>query len=104
MLRKIHLYGCHLGFKKLQIPYQTPNYQILLIYDIYNLNISRILTVDILVFIAAIQTLKNRKAGPSDPAFHRNFILCIALCYGCIPFIASIASSAEIMGLTLNLT
>ena len=46
----------------------------------------------------------KKKAGPSDPAFHRNFILCIALCYGCIPFIASIASSAEIMGLTLNLT
>ena len=35
---------------------QTPNYQILLIYDIYNLNISRFQPLDMLVLIADIQT------------------------------------------------
>jgi len=41
------------GFR-LQIPCHTHNYQISLINNIYNLNISRILPVDILVLIAAI--------------------------------------------------
>jgi len=50
---------------------QTPNYQILWIYDIYNLNISRFQPVDILVFIADTPTGKNRKAGPNDPALIR---------------------------------
>jgi hypothetical protein len=35
------------------VPCQTPNYQILLIYDIYNLNISRFQPLDMLVLIAA---------------------------------------------------
>ena len=74
MLRKIHLYGCHLGFKKLQIPYQTPNYQILLIYDIDNLNISRFQPLDMLVLIAdtcnsATGTGIEDITGISDPAF-----------------------------------
>ena len=38
----------------LQISCQTPNYQILLIYDIYNLNISRFQPLDMLVLIAGI--------------------------------------------------
>ncbi|MBE9542304.1 MAG: hypothetical protein IMF01_08290 [Proteobacteria bacterium] len=54
MSRKIHLCGCHLGFKKIQIPCQTPNYQILLIYDIYNLNISGFQPLDMLVLVADI--------------------------------------------------
>jgi hypothetical protein len=45
---------------KLQIPCQTPNYQILLIYDIYNLNISRFQLPDILVLIAVIATIVPR--------------------------------------------
>jgi hypothetical protein len=46
----------------------------------------------------------KRKQGQVTLHFIRNFILCIALGYDCIPFITSIASSAEIIGLTLNLT
>jgi len=60
MSRKIHLCGCHLGFKKFQIPCQTPNYQILLIYDIYNLNISRFQPLDMLVLIADITAVALR--------------------------------------------
>jgi hypothetical protein len=37
----------------------TPNYQILLIYNIYDLNISRFQPLDILVFKAVISTLKK---------------------------------------------
>ena len=35
----------------------------------YVMNISRFQLPDILVLIAVIQTLKNSKAGPDDPAF-----------------------------------
>jgi len=49
---------CQFNRPKVDIPCQTPNYQILLIYDIYNLNISRFQLSDILVFIADIPTLQ----------------------------------------------
>ena len=42
----------------------TPNYQILLIYDIYNLNISRFQLSDILVFIAGIKGLDKDANQP----------------------------------------
>ena len=54
MSRKIHLCGCHLGFKKLQIPCQTTNYLKLQNNCIYALPISRFQLPDILVFIADI--------------------------------------------------
>jgi len=52
------------GFKPV-ISCQTPNYQILLIYDIYSLNISRFQPLDMLVFIADSTTL-TLKAGLGD--------------------------------------
>ncbi len=54
MSRKIHLCGCHLGFKKLQIPCQTTNYLKLQNNCIYAQPISRFQLSDILVFIADI--------------------------------------------------
>jgi len=44
--------GLDFSNSNLGVSCQTPKYQISLIYNIYNLNISRILPVDILVFIA----------------------------------------------------
>ncbi len=52
MSRKIHLYGCHLGFKKLQIPCQRNNYLKSQNNYMYVLNISRFQLSDILVLIA----------------------------------------------------
>jgi len=65
MSRKIHLCGCHLGFKKFQIPCHKTNYLKSQRKCIYVLNISRILPGDILVFIAD-STTRTLRTGMDD--------------------------------------
>ena len=63
---EIQSIGCHLGFKKLQIPCQTTNYLKSQNNYMYALPISRFQLSDILVFIADITRRHNDRAhGPS---------------------------------------